>query len=506
MFRRALAVLAILSLTGASLVISSCRSEPSPGDAPGNSSQNPGQSGTGGNPGGPVAIGDGAATGLMAGDAVAVGPFTNLRSSGWTDSGLAWGWGDVSETEQIFFTVTADGTISSLELPVSFQIASATPLPDGRGFIGMHYSDMTGWFHPLEGEALSFGHVEGLLMAPAGGWVLAIAREGVVAYDTATWTPVHQPHILGGTFPFAGNSLKWIGDDLVAVRHWDRSRQGGELSRIDIVSPGDGQVRSVLGSAEGILSPLPSPDGRWVAVLAIESAQAVLEPEESYPTDAGRELRIYATESLASAADPEPVGVLAAGEGKVFSFFNWTPDGSRLLFAETTVSVVEPFGRPSLRYEPDGRIRSWSSGTAAGASGFSQLPLPAEGSWVPFGVSPGGRYLKVGDAISLDEFLWDLSAGEAVRLPQELDPGLRWFSDELAGTRLWDPDGRATPGVLVEIPAGRFEEVEWGRQIYTPALDGRRVAVKLPAGDAASGLEPFETLAEGDWLVVLPVR
>lgn len=513
MFRKPLAVLVIVALAAIPFV-ASCRAEPPSGDPPGG---DPGPIGTGGDPGGPVTIGDGPATGLAAAGAVAVGPFTNLRSSGWTATGLAWGWGDVSETTQLFFTAATDGTIRSIELATALEVASATPLPDGSGFIGMHYSDMTGWFHPLEGEAVCLGHTEALLLSPAGDRVLVIAREGVVAYDTATWTPVPLMGVPGGSFPFAGINLEWVGDDLVAVRQWDRGGDDPHRSRIEIVSLADGQGRATLASADGILSPLPSPDGRWLAVLVIDPAQAVVEPEASFPTDAGRELRLYSVESLAAATEsagpasgPEPAGVLAAEDGKVFSFLNWSPDGSALFFAETSASVVESFGQPSLRYEPDGRVGYWSPGSDAHADaspGFGRLPLPADGSWVPFGLSPGGRYLKVGDAISLDEFLWDLTASREVRLPEGVDPGsLRWFSDGLVGARLWDPDGRPTPGVLVDIPTGHYQEVAWGRQIYTPSPGASHVAVQVPARDAAAGLGPFETLPEGEWLVILPVR
>lgn len=514
MFRKPLVVLVILALAITPLV-ASCRAEPPAGDPPGGPNADPGESGAGGNPGGPVAIGDGPATGLATAGAVAMGPFTNLRSSGWTATGLAWGWGDVSDTTQVFFTATTDGTIRSIELATALEVASVTPLPDGSGFIGMHYSDMTGWFHPLEGEAVCLGHTEALLLSPAGGRVLAAGRDGVVAYDTATWTPVPLMGVPGGSFPFAGVNLEWLGDDLVAVRYWDRLGETTDCSRIQVVSLAGGQVRATLASPDGILSPLASPDGRWVAVLVIDPAQAVVEPEASFPIDAGRELRLYAAESLAGAAtstspvsSPEPLGVLAAETGKVFSFLNWSPDGSALFFAETSASIVEPFGRPSLHYEPDGRIRSWSSGTGTAASpGFGRLPLPDDGSWVPFGLSPGGRYLKVGDAISLDEFLWDLAGSQEVRLPEGVDPGsLRWFSDDLVGARLWDPDGRPTPGVLVDIPTGRYQEVAWGRQIYTPSPGTSHVAVQVPARDAAAGLGPFETLTQGEWLVVLPAR
>jgi len=95
-------VIVLVILLALPFGLTSCRPG-EPADDPGAVGEGPAPGDTGdGAPGDDDSSGDGeppqeqASAGILtAGDSVAVGPFENLRSSGWIAEGLAWGWGDV---------------------------------------------------------------------------------------------------------------------------------------------------------------------------------------------------------------------------------------------------------------------------------------------------------------------------------------------------------------------------------------------------------------------------
>ncbi len=432
---------------------------------------------------------------------LAVGPFTNLRSFGWIDGKLAWGWGDLADGRQVFFTLGSDGSVSAVETPATDQLASATPLPDGRGCVGVHYADFTGWYHPVEGEPVALGPAEALKLSPSGGRLLCFAPGDVRCVDTSTWEGTPQPEIPAAEFPFAGAGVEWIDDSLVAVRLWEPA--GGPLGLdpdtgiIRLVQEPEGTVAGDLISPGDILAPFPSPDGRWLAVLHIDGSTAVVLPEDLFPLNAGLEVRVYARDDLAHPA-LAPARLLVPQEGRLVTSLLWSSDGTKLAYAE---SLVLPGGPDDsgLRLAGDRQVK------VALAPDFAPQALDlGRGDWAPVTFSPAGRYLVAADQSTGHCRLVDLDSGRATLLPEGLSPdGLAWAGEELLCGTL---DGGADPGrmVLVKVATGGLVYPSWPPS-GSCQLTKTRVVYRAQVGPDGR-LGPFSGASEGEWLVVAPVK
>ncbi|RJQ11818.1 MAG: hypothetical protein C4551_00465 [Bacillota bacterium] len=485
-------VLAVLVLSGP-LVLSSCRRP---------------TGGTSGTDGGDTAGGDSGSGGPApsvlvrgSGDAMslAVGPFVNLRTSGATEEGLFWGWGDVSSESQIYFTLAPGGSLRSSEIPVADQLATAIPLPGGRGCVGVHYADFTAWYHPFEGDPVSLGQAHGLDLSPSGSKLLVYAGDRVSCFDTTTWASTPQPEIPSFEFPYSGANVTWIDDTLVAVRFWEPA--GGPLGLdpdtgiIKLVSQPDGAVVGVLESENDILAPFPSPDGMWLAVLHIDGPTAVTPPEGVYPVDVGLQISVYARSALSS-PEPAPAAVLRPGEGKLMTGLVWSPDSRMLAYAEASVFPAHPDEFPLAAGARQVSV--------ARAPGFeAETRSPGDGDFTPLSFSPASSTLALADRETNTVCLWDLASFGGIRAPETVATyDLAWLSENLLCGRLETGDGPGRPVLIRASTTAEVIDLGWPGS-WRWVTGGMLVAMTTHV-EAGGSLELFGEVPEGDWLVVYP--
>jgi len=430
-------------------------------------------------------------------DAVmAVGPFANLRTFGWLDASRAYGWGDVTGTDAVYFTLGPGGASRAVAFPVADQLAHAFPLPGGAGCAGVHYADFTAWVHPLEGKPFPLGEACGVLLSPSGTRLLTFSSLGKpLAYDTSTWTGTPQDEIWLADFPYAGCMVSWVTDDLIVVR----DRAGQELSgRLKLVREPEGRLVAVIDGAGDILSPFPSPDGRWLAVLVIDRSAALTLSEGVFPLDAGREIRVYRVSDLAAgggAAAVIPLGAPAAGLS--LTGLVWSPDGTRLAYSEIAVTLPGPWP-DVVAYGEAGRVFVATGPAFAPAS----IPIGSDGAWLPARFSPAGSRLFIEDVRTGRALIWEAAAGATVEV------GFRafcrqWLDESLilGSSREAASEGRP---LLVEAATGKASDPGWPGYDWIASPDGKRVAIRVAVG-AGEDLRPFGKVAAGDWLVIYQV-
>ncbi|MCL6449751.1 MAG: hypothetical protein K6T75_00445 [Acetobacteraceae bacterium] len=524
------AVLVALLLLGL-VAVASCRPAPPAADktgekppaAGGSPALPPAGEGRAGAPGGEAPAGDGGAPAPpnkgWAGPAAAaelhpalvegrwqVGPFANLRSVGWVNPGVAWGWGDLGSS-QAFFTLGTDGAFRARDIPQECEPAGPHPLPEGAGFVSLHYpqageapQEMTGWYVPMEGEPVCLGPAEGLQLSPSGRWLLRFCAQGTFLHDTLSWRAAPIPAIPPGGFPYAGLDVTWIDDSLVAVRHGPGSTEGRGLRLVRLP---DGSVAGELSVPGQYLAPLPAPGAEWLAVLHINAETALFPEEAVHPVGAGQAITVYSRSSLAS---PQPVATAAlALAGGMAAGLTWSEDGSRLAYAAVAGASLGEAGF-GVSYDGPSRV------LVASAPGFETEALPLDPGPVclPLCFSPGGRYLALESSAEGGQpgvgLLWDFVAGKAVPLPQ----GLRlyyveWIGEDQLCACAADPSGGLLRPVLVDAATGeRAGDVPWAAPYWSPSPAGY-LALKRP-------LEPGDPLAGpdmawvGGWLVLYPTR
>jgi len=442
--------------------------------------------------------------------ALAVGPFVNLRDAGWLEDGRAWGWGDLDDERQVFFTVTPEGAVRTTEIPAEAQLASALPLPDGGGCVGVHYADFTAWVHPVEGQPIPLGAASALSLSPHGRYLLRSDRESVGCLDTASWAPTPLPAVPHLEFPYSFCHIAWLDDTLLAVRVPGADPRSCALRLVRLP---DGEVLAELCEPGAHLAPVTAPGGAWLAVVVIRSSEAVYLEEAAFPVTAGSELRIYSRESLAAGAEagsgapPQPAVVLRATDGQVFRHPVWSPDASRLAYVESPA----PSGPTEARPAQSAGERTF----VAGAPGFIPVPvtLPSGGPYYPRAFSPDGSYLALvpggttaGEPGAAGLAVWDVAAGREVPVPDGLrdsrDPV--WLDRELLLAVAPDEAGDPTRLRLWRLGTEEALDPHWSDGARRVVPGGRWVAlVVAPEGPAT--VEPFGRLRGGEWLLLYEV-
>ncbi|MCL6581014.1 MAG: hypothetical protein K6U08_05275 [Firmicutes bacterium] len=439
--------------------------------------------------------------------ALAVGPFVNLRDAGWLEDGRAWGWGDLDDERQVFFTVTPEGAVRTTEIPAGAQLASALPLRDGGGCVGVHYADFTAWVHPVDGQPIPLGAASALSLSPHGRYLLRSDREAVSCLDTTSWASTPLPGIPHLEFPYSFCHVAWLDDTLLAVRLAGAEPYPGALRAVRLP---DGAVLAEMREPGAHLAPVPAPGGAWLAVVVIRSSEAVYLEEAAFPETAGSELRIYSRESLAagagagSAMPPEPAVVLRAADGKVFRRVLWSPDGSRLAYVESPAPSGPPGAGPAQSAEECTFV--------AGAPGFAPVPvtLPSGGPWYPRSFSPDGSYLALvpgrttaGEPEAAGLAVWDVAAVREVPVPDGLrdswDPV--WLGRELLLAVAPDEGGHPTRLRLWRLGGEDALNPRWPDGARRVVAGAQWVALVVAPEEPAT-VEPFGRLRGGDWLLL----
>lgn len=487
---------------------------------------------------GPLGPAGGGPSILTSNGVAAVGPFLDISYARW-EGDHVMGWGALVEGRPFLFSFGLDGSLAtSGDLPRDFN--PETPLPDGSGWVGATWRASgeawvgdTVWFAPLDGKPRKLGQAGyGLtlngswVVSPSGARLLYFGAGGAVSYETDSWRGTHQPGLpsldLSGPRP-VGLGVVWVGDDLVVLRFWEYAGLAGqpdpglaplglESRELDphtgflrLVKQPGGAVALELRSPGHILSPFPAPGGRWLAVLHIPGETAIIppfDPADAAPLDAGREIRVYGREDLGN-AEPVPVAIIRAGEGRMLHHLAWSPDGSGLVFSESAVSqptadspfpyVYVEYGRDCTTYE-------------AAAPDFVPRSIPVRGwglraptvMW-----SPGGRYLLIEDDVSDASLVWDRWSDSVVPIPPGLGLNRRWVGGDLLAAEPSGPGSGDWRCVVADLTTGEVTEAPWsGAQRWRPSPSGRSVAAVYGPG---RGVGPFGALAEGYWLVVYPV-
>jgi hypothetical protein len=291
--------------------------------------------------------------------------------------------------------------------------------------------------------------------------------------------------------------VSWVTDDLIVVR----DRAGQELSgRLKLVREPEGRLVAVIDGAGDSLSPFPSPDGRWLAVLVTDPAAALNPPEGVFPLDAGREIRVYRVSDLTAgggAAAVIPLGAPAAGLS--LTGLAWSPDGTRLAYSEIAVTLSGSLPDPNqVTYGEAGRVFVATGPAFAPAS----IPIGSDGAWLPARFSPAGSRLFIEDVKTGRALVWEAAAGATVEV------GLRascrqWLDEDLVlgSSREAASEGRP---LLIQAATGKTSDPGWPGWEWLGSPDGRRVAFRVTVGPGQT-LPPFGQVTAGDWLVVRPV-
>ncbi len=444
---------------------------------------------------------------------VAVGPFANVRSWGAVRGDLAWGWGDLADGRQVFFTVDRDGAVRSAQVA---GLAQAYPLTGAQsgglvGVVGVQYPDFRAKHYPVASEVRDLGPAAAVQLSPGDARILVFSDKGNRCWDVATWTSTPQPNLPVIGFPYAGIGTAWVKDNLVTVRVWEPN--GGpsgiapDTGVVRLVGMPDGKVVGDLVAPGDVLSPVASPGGKYLAVLHIAAKTGVVLPEAFYPADFGQSLDVYEVSALASGSklsEVRPVATFSASEGKLLTNLMWSSDGTKLAFSETDYGPSPDIPDPASDRRASIKV---ASAPAASAPSFqaTDAGLP-DGDWVPVAFSPDGARLVVSNRRARDGYIWDVGRRQGVALPAAagaVNPStLLWVDDAiLIGTdRPAYEDGRP---LLVRASDGKVFDPGWARSPWF-GVTGDGVAVRAKV-ETDGPLDPFPSLPAGEWIVFYPI-
>lgn len=427
----------------------------------------------------------------------AVGPFADLRRLGSTGD-QAWGWGDLADGRQVYFTLSTDGALAAAEIHEidGQELSYLTPVVGG--LVALREPETTAWYCRIGGEPASLGPAEGLKVSPTGRRVLTFSPEGSACFDIPSLSRVSQPSYPVYDHPYRGQHHAWIGDDMVVVRYGEPGGGPEGLAHdtcvLKMVSIAEGSELATLRADGHILSPFPSPDGRWLAVLHIDGDEFELEPNGIIPPDLGREVRIYSQASLLS-ADLTPEAVIRPQAGNWIYGLRWAGDGSKLAYLETEVTA-------------SGRVTGAATVMLAKAPGFGSedVGLP-NGPWSIGAFAPEGNPLWVLDRSDTgrDSFIYDATTGAVARLAEK---PLRadWVGNDrmvvLTREAVLPGTDRAVPAV-VDAATGEMIASGWpaASLSWLKAVGDSHYVFSVIA-DSADALTGFSGGAAGEWLVL----
>ncbi len=428
---------------------------------------------------------------------LAAGPFAGLRWLG-SVGDMAWGWGDLSDGRQVFFTVETDGSLAVTEIPGGGQLDSVAAVAGGLGMVALRSpresgGDQTGWYYPLTGDPVSFGKADALRVSPLGSRLLALTADAVTCVELPSLRTTVQPPLPSYELPPTGTNVTWIDDSLVAVRYGEPGGGPEGLSRdtctLRLFSEPDGTELATLWSDGDILSPFPSPDGKWLAVLHVDGDEFDLEAGNIIPPDIGREVRLYSRDSLGG-SDPQPAAVLKPPAGQWLLGLEWAPGGSKLAYLEMEANASGDTGRDStviVTAPPEWNLLDLGLGLA---------------SWSPGPFSPDGSKLFVfrWSDEGFGSVIHDFATNTDARLEEKLMV-FHWVGND---RMVAFPSGYET-GVpqIIDTATGQIAPSPWpaASVSWLEALDGSHAVLKVVAASAAD-LAGFSGAQAGEWLVV----